>query len=207
MITYEPITEIRPDRDVLRCLPESAAEKQALLEKQAAFGIGAFEDGIFVGSVWFYWIAAADSISAAPEWSGWHQNAAGFAQVRAKLARQAYPILGLDCFHVGRTKAFESENRNDENYFRKGIGTNLLENAIFWAQTHEIKTVIAYSGIDSFPEFNLWSGRLPLKVYIQHAFQVFHSQEAIQNIPWHLQDFLPAADSAKMKMAIVARTL
>jgi GNAT superfamily N-acetyltransferase len=115
--------------------------------------------------------------------------------------------LGLDCFHVGRTKALESENRNDENYFRKGIGTNLIENAIFWAQTHEIKTVIAYAGIDSFPEFNLWSGRLPLKVYMQHAFQVIHSQEAIQNIPGHLQDLSSAADSAKMKMGIVARTL
>ena len=47
---YEAIAELRPERDVLRCLPESDDAKRALIAHQGALGIGAYDDGLFVGS-------------------------------------------------------------------------------------------------------------------------------------------------------------
>jgi hypothetical protein len=40
---YEPVEEIRSERDVLRCLPESDEDKQSLLAFQGAFGIAAYD--------------------------------------------------------------------------------------------------------------------------------------------------------------------
>ena len=48
---YAAIDSVTPDRDVLRCLPESREEKQQLLDYQGALGIGAYDNGVFVGSL------------------------------------------------------------------------------------------------------------------------------------------------------------
>ena len=101
MITYQAITKIDPERDVLRCLPETLEGKQALLNFQGALGIGSYENELFMGSVWFYRMEDNPSCPYTPEWSEWHKASAGFLQLNSLLSMQAYPLLGLGCFHVG----------------------------------------------------------------------------------------------------------
>ena len=69
---YSVIDCLNPDRDVLRCLPETLEQKQKLLDYQGALGIGAYDRDTFVGSLWFYRIEERGLGSPlAPPRSGW----------------------------------------------------------------------------------------------------------------------------------------
>ena len=103
----------------------------------------------------------------------------------------ALPFLGLSCFHVGRTKALESEDKNDELYYGKGIGSGLLAAAVEWATQRDYMGIVTTSGIDEFPEFNNWAGMLPLKVYLRQGFDILLNVDATKSIPGHLQDLAP----------------
>ena len=130
---YAPIDSANPDRDVFRCLPESLDEKRALLDYQDALGIGVYDSDIFIGSLWFYRIEDKGLGSpVAPPWSGWRRGSESARLALPKLDAEL-PFLGLSCFHVGRTKALESEDKNDESYYDKGIGSGLLAAAVVWA--------------------------------------------------------------------------
>lgn len=88
---------------------------------------------------------------------------------------------------MGRTKEYENKDRNDDSYFGKGIGAGLLESAIRWASENNYKSIISDSGIDSFPEYNNWSGKLPLKVFTKQGFQILETISATDIIPGHLK--------------------
>lgn len=199
---YAPVDCMNSERDVLRCLPESLEQKQALLDSQEALGIGCYDGETFVGSVWFYRIEDRGLGSPlAPPWSGW---ARGSEDARLDLSQLPVelPFLGLSCFHVGRTKALESEDRNDPSYFGKGIGTGLLSAAVQWASQRDYRAIVAMSGIDAFAEFNNWAGTLPLKVYQRQRFNILHSVDAAASLPGHLQELMP---EGPLSQAVVGR--
>ena len=201
---YVPISSVNSDRDVLRCLPESLEEKRALLDYQAAFGIGAYDSGIFVGSLWFYRIEDKGLGSpVAPPWSGWQRKGEITRLILPRLDVEL-PILALSSFHVGRTKALEAEDRNDESYYGRGVGSGLLETAVEWATQRDYMAIVTTSGIDEFPEFNNWAGALPQKVYCKQGFSILHSLEATMSIPSHLQDLTP---ECQLSQAVMGRRM
>lgn len=191
---YAAIDCVNPDRDVLRCLPESIAKKQKLLDYQGAFGIGAYDNDTFVGSLWFYRIEEEGLGSpVAPPWSGWQRGNEGAGLDLSEIDVEL-PFLGLSCFHVGRTKALESEDRNDESYYGKGIGSGLLAAAVEWATQRDYMGIVTTSGVDGFPEFNNWAGMLPLKVYLKQGFDILHTVDTAESIPGHLRGLTPKCE-------------
>ena len=205
---YRPIAELRPDRDVLRCLPESVDAKQSLVAHQGALGIGAYDDGLFVGSLWFYRLEdPASGCPLAPIWSGWHGDSDEFRRLSPEIPAHALPVLGLDCFHVGRTKALEAQDVNDEFYSRRGSGTGLLTAALAWATQRDYRSVIAGSGMDAFPEYNNWAGTLPLKVYLRNGFDVLVPRDAWGAVPGHLRKQPEAIEQDKLRLATMIRMI
>jgi GNAT superfamily N-acetyltransferase len=199
---YAAIDSVSPDRDVLRCLPESLEEKQELLDYQGAFGMGAYDNDAFVGSLWFYRIEDRGFGSpVAPPWSGWRRENEDPRLALSELNVQP-PFLGLSCFHVGRTKALESKDRNDETYYGKGIGSGLLATAVEWAAQRDYMAIVTTTGIDAFPEFNNWAGMLPLKVYLRQGFDILHAVDATESIPGHLRKLAPAC---QLTQAVVGK--
>lgn len=206
-IQYGAITGLHPERDVLRCLPESDKVKQSLITHQDALGIGAYEDGIFVGSLWFYRIEGRKGSPYAPPWSGWNCESESFKQLIWEVPDSAFPLLGLDCFHVGRTKALEEEDLNDESYYRRGIGSGLLKACIAWAEQRDYKSLVAASGMDALPEFNIWAGRLPMKTYLSHDFDVFWDLDTQAAIPGHLNNTTKSIKNDKLKLAMMIKII
>jgi len=202
---YRPVNTVNPDRDVLRCLPESLDQKQQLLDYQEAFGIGAYDGGAFVGSLWFYRIQEKGLGSPlAPSWSGWCRGSED-PRLSLQTLDVEVPLLGLSCFHVGRTKELEAEDRNDESYYGRGIGSGLLAAALKWASEHDYRSVVTTSGIDQFPEFNNWAGMLPLKVYLRNGFHILRKLDTSESIPGHLQDSTPNPREHQLVQAIVGK--
>jgi hypothetical protein len=92
MILYSAITTIEPERDVLRCLPESIDIKKKLLSFQGSFGIGAYDNGTFVGSLWFYLMIDGELGNPyVPDWSGLKLGSAGYHQLLSKPKRPITP--------------------------------------------------------------------------------------------------------------------
>jgi len=201
---YAAMDCIRPDRDLLRCLPESREEKQRLLDSQGAFGIGAYDNDVFGGSLWFYRIEERGLANPwAPPWSGWGRGSEGAGPRPAELDI-GVPFPGLSCFHVGRTKALEREDRNDESCYGKGIGSGLLVAAMEWAVQRDYRAIVATSGIDAFPEFNKWAGMLPLKAFLRQRFDVLYNLDAAELIPNHLREATPGR---QLVQAVVAKRI
>ncbi|GEM_PF-4974432 len=204
---YKPIDLLNPDRDILRCLPESLEEKQRLLDYQGALGIGAYDNAAFVGSLWFYRIDKKGLGNPfAPPWSGW-QRGNEDPKLTLQELNVKVPLLGLSCYHVGRTKELEPEDRNDESYYGKGIGSGLLVRALEWAVEQDYMAVIAISGIDDFPEFNNWAGMLPLKVYLRNGFEVLRHIDANESIPGHLRELIPNSQKHQLAQSIVGKRI
>jgi hypothetical protein len=207
-VQYLPIESVNTDRDVLRCLPESLEQKQQILSHQGAFGLGAYEQRRFVGSLWFYRIEDLSQASPhAPPWSAWHRGAGEYNAISRRMQVGSLPTLGLSCFHVGRTKESESTDQNDRLYFGRGIGTGLLTAALAWAQSRDYRSVLSVSGIDSFPEFNIWAGTLPLKVYLRCGFGVLQHMDPDKSIPGHLRSHLGESGSKHCVQAFVIRRI
>lgn len=189
MITYKAITSIEPERDVLRCLPELFAERMNLLSFQKCFGIGAYNDGSFVGSLWFYAINDPSIGNPyAPDWTGLKLGSEEYLSLISKLSMNDFPTICLRCFHVGRTKQTETTDKNDESYYGKGIGTGLLRTAIKWAKVNSYKSIITKSGLDGFDEFNNWAGSLPLKTYVRNGFEIISQDDWNKVVPGHLKE-------------------
>lgn len=206
---YEPITELRPERDVLRCLAGPNDAKRALIAHQGALGIGAYDDGLFVGSQWFYRIETRDAgCPLAPRHVPDIQpETFKRRSVALGIPDDAFPLLVLDCLHVGRTKALEETDQNDTSYFRRGIGTQLLTAACAWATERDYRSVLTTSGMNGFPEYNVWAGRLPLKVYLRNGFTVLVSRDPEDEIPGHLRGQAKGIDRAKLAIADVIKGL
>lgn len=208
IMQYRAIAELRPDRDVLRCLPDSVDAKRSLIAHQGALGIGAYHNGLFVGSLWFYRVEdPASGCPLAPIWSGWHSDSDGFRRLSPEIPACALPFLGLDCFHVGRTKALAARDVNDESYYRRGIGTGLLTAALAWAAQRDYRSVIAGSGMDAFPAYNNWAGTLPLKVYLRNGFDVLKPGDAPSAVPGHLRKAAEVIEQDRLDMATMIRTI
>ena len=205
---YEAIAELRPERDVLRCLLESPEAKQSLIAHQGALGIGAYDAALFVGSLWFYRVEDRDrGAPLAPDWSGWCPQAEEFRALAPNIPDEAFPLLGLDCFHVGRTKALEDADVNDESFYGRGIGSELLRTACAWAAERDYRSVVGASGIDVFPEFNNWAGKLPLKVYLRNGFDVLVHLDARADIPGHLRAEAQHIEQTKLARAGVIKRI
>ncbi len=204
---YTPVDSVNPVRDVLRCLPESLEEKQQLLEYQRALGIAAYDKGTFVGSLWFYRIEDKGLGSPlAPPWSGWRRGSKE-AHLTLQTLDIEVPLLGLSCYHVGRTKELEQKDRNDESYYGRGIGSGLLASSLKWAIENDYKAVVTTSGIDDFPEFNNWAGMLPLKVYLRNGFEILRNLDTSKTIPGHLRELIPNPQEHHLVQAIVGKRI
>ena len=208
MMEYTPIDSVNPDQDVLRCLSPDTEQRQRLLEYQGAFGIGAYDNGVFVGSLWFYRVENLELGNPfAPTWSGWCHSAEDYARFAPQKLPVAAPLLGLSCFHVGRTKQLEAVDKNDESYYGKGIGSGLLAAAVKWAAGRDYRWIMATSGIDAFPEFNCWAGLLPLKAFLRNGFVALRPLNATQTIPGHLQDLASHHSPQELVHAVVGKRM
>jgi len=206
---FEPITELRPERDVLRCLAESDDAKRALLAHQGAIGIGAYEEGLFVGSQWFYRVESRNAgCPLAPDHiPDLRPEDFRRQSVALGIPDDAFPLLVLNCLHVGRTKATEDTDEPDPSYFRRGIGTHLLQAACAWAGDRDYRSVVTTSGIDGFPEYTVWAGRLPLRVYLRNGFTILANRDPETEIPGHLRGEADKIDRTTLAMADVFKRL
>jgi hypothetical protein len=205
---YEVLGEIRPERDVLRCLPDSDADKQSILEYQSCFGIAAYDSDTFVGSLWFYRIVNKElACPPAPPWSGWSKESDLYPQISEAVASDLYPILGLSCFHVGRTKALQAKDRNDESYYGVGIGTGLLEAAAEWASARDYGSMVGCAGMGGSHDFNNWAGWLPMKVYSKHDFVTLFPLDCSAMVPGHLKDKFDRERPTDTEMGVMIRSL
>ncbi len=206
---YEPIAELRPERDVLRCLAESDDAKSALVAHQGALGIGAYDGELFVGSQWFYRVESRDAgCPHAPDHvPDLSPNEFKRQSVALGIQDDAFPLLVLNCIHVGRTKALEDTDQNDTSYLKRGIGTHLLTAACNWAGERDYRAVLTTTGMDGFPEYNVWAGRLPLRVYLRNGFTTLANRDAIAEIPGHLRGEADGIDPTTLAMADVIKRI
>ena len=105
---------------------------------------------------------------------------------------------------MGRTKTLEPEDRNDESYYGRGIGTNLLLAAVQWAAERDYNAIVTMSGIDEFPEYNIWGGMLPLKVYLRRGFDILCPVDATESVPGHLRELTP---DRQLSQAVVGKNI
>lgn len=72
MIRTEPVTHRLLGNVNLRCLPDGGS-LEFCLGDQGAIGTGAWDDDLFVGSLWFYRLDDDLTNPHAPPWSGYNR--------------------------------------------------------------------------------------------------------------------------------------
>jgi len=172
MIRTEPVTHRLLGNVNLRCLPDGGSLEFCLAD-QEAIGIGAWDDDLFVGSLWFYKLDDDLINPYTPPWGGYNKaNEQNLRERRAESGLGSGPFLGLDCFHVGRLIENGPAGAPDPKYLGQGIGTRLLEGAIAFAGEHGYAAILGGGGADRINRYNHWAGSLPTKVYSRHGFTI-----------------------------------
>jgi GNAT superfamily N-acetyltransferase len=170
MLRTEPVTHERLGNVNLRCLPDGGS-LEFCLRDQGAIGIGAWDDDLFVGSLWFYRLDDDLTNPYAPPWVGYNRaNRESLAERKARSNLASGPFLGLDCVHVGRLIENGPDGTPEPRYLGRGIGTRLLEAAIAFAKEHGYAAVLHGGGPDRIQSYNHWAGSLPARVPLRHGF-------------------------------------
>jgi hypothetical protein len=76
--------------------------------------------------------------------------------------------LSLFCYHVGQT---DNTQARDSRYFGKGIGLNLLERTLHWAEDVGFEAVIA-KGCPGYRSIIEYMGGMPTEVYQEKGFKI-----------------------------------
>lgn len=170
MIGTEPVTHRLLGSVNLRCLPDGG-KLEFCLGYQEAIGIGAWDDDLFVGSLWFYRLDDDLVNPYAPPWVGYRRgNERNLQERKAQSGLGAGPFLGLDCFHVGRLIENGPDGTPDPKYLGRGIGTRLLDAAVSFARENRYAAVLGAGGADRVRSYNHWAGTLPTKVFLRRGF-------------------------------------
>ncbi|MGC9347396.1 MAG: hypothetical protein ACP5JG_04580 [Anaerolineae bacterium] len=166
---------------------ENRETQQRILEKQEILGIGAWDDeNVCVGQLHCYEVTL-------PEWDdsdfpgygrarledwplGWSLLAA-----REKGLEFDGPVWGHACFHVG---VLPDTLQADTEYFRRGMGTALLEASVAWAQKHNYDAIIAHGGPRIIPAYNTMMGCMPWTSYAKLGFETKAFEEDAERLPW-----------------------
>jgi len=171
MIRTEPVTHRLLGNVNLRCLPDGGSLGFCLRD-QGAIGIGAWDDDLFVGSLWFYKLDDDLTNRYAPPWVGYSKaNTESLKERKARSGLAAGPFLGLDCVHVARLIENGPDGEPDPRYLGKGIGTRLLEGAIAYAKENGYQAILWGGGADRIRSYNHWAGSLPGRVPLRHGFR------------------------------------
>jgi len=170
MIRTEPVTHCLLGNVNLRCQPDGGS-LEFNLRHQEAIGIGAWDDELFVGSLWFYRLDDNLTNPYAPAWVGYRRgNEEHLQRRKADAGLSPGPVLGLDCVHVGRLIDNGPDGTPAKEYLGKGIGTKLLEGAVSFARERDYVGVIGGGGTDRVRSYNNWAGTLPTKVFVRQGF-------------------------------------
>jgi len=186
-LEYEvrPITAEALDRVNAKCWEGRDAQLR-ILERQEILGFGAWDGGECVAQLHGYRVNLPEfDTSPFPgyarnrleDWPlGWPLLAA-----RAKGISYDGPVWGLACFHVG---LLPGAGDPDSRYFRKGIGTALMNASVRWAGERGYAAVLAHGGSNVLSEYNIWMGSLPWKVYGAAGFASVAVEEGAARLPW-----------------------
>lgn len=166
---------------------ENRETQLRLLEKQEILGMGAWdEEGTCVGSLHCYRASVPDwddrdfpgyAHNRLEDWPlGWPLLAA-----RDKGLEFDGPVWGHACFHVG---ILPDTWEADPAYFRRGIGTALLEASVTWARDHDYAAIIAHGGPKIIPAYNTMMGCLPWTSYTKLGFETAAFEEDAERPPW-----------------------
>lgn len=174
---------------------EGAESQHRLLQAQEILGFAAWEGQQCVGQLHCYRVLP-------PQWDdedfpsygrrdprswplGWPLQVA-----QAQHAAVAGPIWGHGCFHVGLVNGAGDA---DPRYFRRGIGTALCRASVQWASEHGYATILAGAGSALVPDFSVWMGYLPWKVYERLGFRCIGMEEDGTKLPWWVDRCPPTA--------------
>lgn len=182
---------------------EGHESQQQLIQAQEILGFAAWEGEQCVGQLHCYRIDP-------PQWDselfpsygrreprswplGWP------LQVAQELMLQG-PIWGHGCFHVG---LLQGVGENEVRYFRRGIGTGLCQASVRWAKAHGYASILAVAGSAWVPDYNIWMGCLPWKVYERLGFETISMEEQGEKLPWWVEPCPPVAQ-AQLRQAVLA---
>ena len=166
---------------------ENRETQLRILEKQEILGFGAWDtDTTSIGTLHCYLVTLPEwDDSDFPEYGrarlqdwplGWPLLAA-----RERGLEFDGPVWGQACFHVGILPNTWEAN---PAYFRKGIGTALLEASVAWAREHGYAAVIGHGGSAIVPAYNTMMGCLPWTSYAKLGFDTKVIEEDGERLPW-----------------------
>jgi GNAT superfamily N-acetyltransferase len=117
----------------------------------------------------------------------------GWPLLAAKKIGLSYgkPVLAFSCFHVGLLPGTFDE---DPRYFRRGIGTALLKEAVSWAGMNGYAAIIAHGGSRNLPAYNIWMGSMPWTAYRDAGFRTMAIEEDGICLPWWKDKEYPDLD-------------
>ena len=186
-LEYEvrPITGEALDRVNAKCWENRGAQLK-ILEQQEILGFGAWDGDDCIAQLHCYRVSLPGfDASLFPGYArnrleswplGWPLLAA-----QAKGVSYDGPVWGLACFHVGLLpRALDA----DPDYFRRGIGTALMNASVRWAREHNYAAVLAHGGSIALSEYNIWMGSMPWKVYEAAGFESVAIEEGAARLPW-----------------------
>jgi GNAT superfamily N-acetyltransferase len=157
-----------------------------ILEKQEILGFGVWDaENTSIGTLHCYRVTL-------PEWDD--SDFPGYGRARLQDWPLGWPLLaarekglefdgpvwGQACFHVG---ILPNTWQADPRYFRRGIGTALLEASVAWARDRGYAAVIAHGGSPIVPVYNTMMGCLPWTAYQKLGFETQAIEDGAR-LPW-----------------------
>ena len=169
---------------------ENRETQLRILEKEEILGIGAWDDeNRSIGTLHCYSVGL-------PEWDNSDFPGYGRARLedwplgwpllaaREKELKFPGPVWGQACFHVG---ILPNTWQANPDYFRRGIGTALLEASVAWARNHKYAGIIAHGGSRIISAYNVMMGCLPWTSYEKLGFETKAFEEDGLRLPWWVE--------------------
>ena len=187
--TVKPIGLNDIERISMKCW-DSRETQRKIIDNQEILGMAAWDNNnVCIGQLHFYDVRL-------PNWDeslfpGYAKNRLqdwplGWPLLAAKEKQIALDgrIMGIACLHVGTLLGFSDPN---PEYFRKGIGSALVQEAIKWAKIKGYKGIIAQGGSTLVPQYNTIMGCMPWKVYQKLGFRIAVLEEDGKKPPWWVE--------------------
>lgn len=193
-IQIRPITRANLSAVPGKCW-EGPASQERLIQAQEILGMAAWDGDKCVGQLHCYRVMP-------PQWDNENFPSYGRRDPKAwplgwplQVAMKHDPVLrgpiwGHGCFHVGVTLA---TGEADAAYSHRGIGSALCGASIQWAREHGYAILLALAGTALIPDFNIWMGCLPWKVYERLGAISIATEEDGTKLPWWSTQCPPAA--------------
>jgi GNAT superfamily N-acetyltransferase len=173
----------------MKCWDNRETQRK-IIENQEILGMAAWDmNNISIGQLHFYDVSLPNwDESLFPEYAknrlqdwplGWPLLAA-----KEKHIALDGRIMGIACFHVGTLLGVSDPN---PEYYRKGIGSALIQEAIKWANVKGYKGIIAHGGSSLIPQYNTIMGCMPWKVYQKLGFRIAAIEEDGEKPPWWIE--------------------